>query len=149
MNTNNNRDRRSQSRGFNKNFKKNTNNIRKKNIEDYSFYVGTSRQASDFKISSKFIINYIKRTFDRGNDIAESLRTLTLQPTKSWKPKLADSNSTEQKERENENKQNELEFKANLQEYIKRVTIYEENLFKAYAFLWEKCTKGMQNKIAS
>ena len=26
---------------------------------------------------------------------------------------------------------------------------YEENLFKAYAFLWEKCIKGMQNKIAS
>ena len=42
-----------------------------------------------------------------------------------------------------------MEFKANLQEYIKQATIYKENLFKAYAFLWEKCTKGMQSKIAS
>ena len=53
------------------------------------------------------------------------------------------------KDRDNKNKQFDLEFKANLQAFIKRTTTYEENLFKAYAFLWEKCTKGMQNKIAS
>ena len=66
---------------FNQNFKKNNNHVRKKGIEDYLFYIGTSKQASDFEISSKFIINYIKRTFERGNDIAESLRTLSIQDT--------------------------------------------------------------------
>ena len=98
MNNNNNRDKRLQNRGFNKNFKK-SNNVRRKNIDDYSFYVGTSKQASDFKISSEFIINYIKRTFERGNDIAKSLRTLTIQPTITWKPKLQDSTSTEKRKR--------------------------------------------------
>ena len=149
MATNSNRNRRNQNRGFNRNFQKNNNNIRKKGIEDYLFYVGTSKQASDFEISSKFIINYIKQTFERGNDIAESLRTLSIQDTDEWKPKLEDSKETDKKKRDNENKQFELEFKANLQEFIKRITTYEANMFKAYAFLWEKCTKGMQNKIAS
>ena len=91
MATNSNRNRRNQNRGFNRNFKKNNNHVRKRGIEDYSFYVGTSKQASDFEISSEFIINYIKRTFERGNDIAESLRTLSLQDTDEWKPKLEDS----------------------------------------------------------
>ena len=123
--------------------------MRKIGIEDYLFYVGTSKQASDFEISSEFIINYIKQTFKRGNNIAESLQTLSLQDTDKWKPKQEDSKETDKKKRDNENKQFELEFKANLQEFIKRITTYEENMFKAYAFLWKKCTKGMQNKITS
>ena len=37
------------------------------------FYVGTTKQASDYELSAEFIINYIKRIFTRGNDISESL----------------------------------------------------------------------------
>ena len=32
---------------------------------------------------------------------------------------------------------------------MKRTAIYKQNIYKAYAFLWEKCTKSMQNKISS
>ncbi len=49
----------------------------KKTIEDYYFYVGSTKQASDYKTTAEFIINHIKKTFDRGNDIAEALRMLT------------------------------------------------------------------------
>ena len=149
MTMNCNRKRRNQNRGFNGNLKKNKNHVRKRRIEDYLFYVGTSKQALDFEISSKFIMNYIKHTFKRGNDIVESLQIHSLQQTKQWKVKLEDSIATDKKKRDNKNKQFELEFKANLQEFIKRITTYAENLFKACAFLWEKCAKGMQNKIAS
>ena len=62
---------------------------------------------------------------------------------------MEDSKSTDKKRGDNENKQFGLAFKVNLQEFIKRATTCKEDLFKAYAFLWEKCTKGMQNKIAS
>ena len=119
MATNSNCNRRNQNRGFNRNFKKNNNHVRKKGIEVYSIYVGTSKQASDFEISSKFIINYIKQTFERGNDIAGSLRTLPIQDTDVWKPKLEDSKETDKQKRDNKNKQFELEVKANLQEFIK------------------------------
>ena len=59
-------------------------NRKKKNIEDYVFYLGTSKQASDYETSAKYILNHIKMTFERGNNIAESLRTLTKINTKGW-----------------------------------------------------------------
>ena len=40
-----------------------------------------------------------------------------------------------------------MEYKAKLDEYIKRKRIYEDNLYKAYALIWERCAKAMQNKI--
>ena len=112
--TNSNCNRRNQNRCFNQNFKKKNNHLRKKGIEDYSFYIGASKQASNFEITSEFIINYIKQTFDRGNDITESLRTLPVQQTDKWKPKLEDSKATDKKERYNKNLQFKLK-KGNLQ----------------------------------
>ena len=49
------------------------------------------------------MINFIKRTFDRGNDIAETLRTLNLQETDKWMPelKMSKANDNETKIREN------------------------------------------------
>ena len=58
---------------------------KKKSIEDYYFYVGSSKQASDFETTSEFLINHIKKTFDRGNDIAEVLRRLAPQDVDIWK----------------------------------------------------------------
>ena len=67
---------------------KNNTKQKKKNIEDYIFYLGTSKQASNYKTSAEYILNLIKMTFERGNDIAESLLTLTKMNTKGWEPKL-------------------------------------------------------------
>ena len=68
---------------------------KKKSIEDYYFYVGSSKQASDFETTSEFLINHIKKTFDRGNDIAEVLWTLEPQDVDLWKPTLRFSVSTD------------------------------------------------------
>ena len=62
--------------------------VKKKTIEDYYFYVGSSRQASDYEITAEYVINYIKKTFDRGNDVSEDLRKLGKTQTDTWKPKL-------------------------------------------------------------
>ena len=136
-----------------KNYKqKNQKNCRRTNklekgIKDYQFYIGTNKQAAEFEIAAEFIINYIKRTFERGNDIAETLRTLTKQDTHEWMPKLKMSKAEDEETRRTENRQHELEYKALLDEAIKRKEKYHQNLYKAYAFLWEKCTRAMQNKI--
>jgi hypothetical protein len=42
-----------------------------------------------------------------------------------------------------------MEYKAELEESIGRKRTYQDNTFKAYALLWERCAKAMQNKIAS
>jgi len=89
---------------------RNTKNTRKsikqkKTINDYQFYIGTNKQASEFENASEFIINYIKRTFDRGNDIAETLRTLSLQNTERWMPSLKMSNAMDNETKIREDKQ--------------------------------------------
>ena len=40
-----------------------------------------------------------------------------------------------------------MEYKAELDEALKRKRMYKDNLFKAYALIWERCTKAMQNKL--
>ena len=78
---------------------------KKKTIEDYYFYVGSSKQATDYEITAEFVVTHIKKTFDRGNDIAESLRTLVKQDADAWLPTLRISTSTNDETKTRENKQ--------------------------------------------
>jgi hypothetical protein len=43
--------------------------------------------------------------------------------------------------------QNEMEFKADFDVYMKPKQFYEANTTKAYALLWEQCSQGIQGKI--
>jgi hypothetical protein len=47
-----------------------------------------------------------------------------------------------------EDKQFAMEYKSELDEAMKRKRTYKDNMFKAYALLWERCAKAMQDKIA-
>ena len=76
----------------------------KRTVEDYFFYLGSSKQASDYEITGKFVVNHIKKTFDRGNNIAEALRTLTKADTDVWKPTLKRSTETDIDLKETEDK---------------------------------------------
>eukprot|EP00957_Ditylum_brightwellii_P085291 6487060-Ditylum_brightwellii.AAC.1 len=58
----------------------------KKSLEDHVVFVGTATQASDYQATVDFCINHIKLKFERGNDVAESLRTMTKIETSTWKP---------------------------------------------------------------
>ena len=107
----------------------------KKTIEEYYFYVGSSKQASDYETTSEFVINYIKKTFDRGNDVAEALRTLVKEDTSVWKPTLQFSKATDQDQAKQENEQYKMGYKAELDESMKRKRVYGDNLFKAYALI--------------
>ena len=96
----------------------------KKAIFDYQFYIGTNKKASEYENAVEFMINYIKRTFDCGNEIAETLRTLKTQNTDNWMPTLKMSIAKDQELVKRENRQFELEYKAKLDEAIKRVDKY-------------------------
>ena len=123
------------------------NPMKKKTLDDYLFYVGTSKQAADYENTAEFIINHVKRTFDRGNDIAEMLRNCIKPNTDNWKPNLQISTSTDADIKTRKDKEFAMIFKAELDEFIKRKRALEENMFKVYALLWEKCAKSLQNKI--
>ena len=66
-----------------------------------------------------------------------------------WKPELEVSTNTDDGNRATENKMFELEYKIKYTKWLNNTEIYKMNLIKAYAFLWEHCSKGMQNKIES
>ena len=122
--------------------------LKKRTIEEYQFYVGTSRQAADYESTAEFLINYIKMSFNQGNDIAETLTTMIKINTDDWMPTLKSSwESDDEKVQERENRQFKLQYKAELDKAMKRRRTYNENLYKAYALLWERCAKSMQNKI--
>ena len=112
----------------------------KKVIKDYQFYIGTNKQAAEYKIAAEFIINYIKRTFEMGNDIVETLRTLTIQNMNKCMPKLKGSKAEDKETRLLENAQNQIEYNTLLDEAVKRKNKYNENMYEAYAFIWEKCS---------
>ena len=120
---------------------------KKNTIEDYCFYVGSSKQASDFETTSEFILNYIKKTYHRGNDISESSREMKKTDTNLRKPKLQFSTKTEDEAKKRENQQFELAHKAEFDEYMKRKRDYDENIFKVYAEIWDRCNKAMQGKL--
>jgi hypothetical protein len=121
----------------------------KKTVEDYHFYIGSSKQASDYEITAEFVVNHIKKTFDRGNNISEALRTLVKPDTDAWKSTLKMSVDADTNIKQQEDKQFEMECKAELNQAMKRRRAFEDNTFKAHALLWERCSKAMQNKIAS
>ena len=66
-------------------------NKTKKGINNYQFYIGTNKKAAEYQIAAELIISFIKRTFERGNDIAETLQTLTIHSISMLMPKLKTS----------------------------------------------------------
>jgi hypothetical protein len=67
----------------------------------------------------------------------------------NWKTKLQFSTESDPLLKAQENRQFKLEYKADLDEYMKQKRMYDNNLFKAYALIWEQCAKAMQNKIVA
>ena len=50
-------------------------------------------------------------------------------------------------EKATEDAQFRMEYKAKLDESMRRIRALDNNLIKSYALLWERCAKAMQNKI--
>lgn len=121
----------------------------KKSVTDYNYYLGSAKQASDYEATTEFLVNYVIKTFDYGDDIGQALKELEYPDPVHWRPIMQQSTNTDNVQKEFENKQFEIEFKAEFDIYMKRKQTLDSNKPKAYAFLWERCTKGMKNKIES
>ena len=119
----------------------------KKSLEDYMFYLGSSKQASDYETTAEYLINHIQETYDYGEDIAESLYTLKDVDLSIHKPELQVSSNKDDKKRAAEDKQFEIEFIEDFAVYKRRLEAYSKNQSKAFAFLFDHCSKGMKEKI--
>ena len=72
------------------------------------------------------------------------LRTLIKAETESYNPILKYSTLYIANEKVNEDRSNAMKYKSELDEVLKRNIIYENNVFKTYALLWEHCAKAIK-----
>ena len=121
----------------------------KKTLTDWYYHLGSAKHASGYQATTDFLINHIKQDFEYGIDIATAIADAKPLTTEDWKPTLQKSNSTDFETKELENEQYKMEFQADFDIYCKQELIYKNNVVKAYALLWARCAKGMQNKIES
>jgi len=77
------------------------------------------------------------------------MQFMTAMDLSKWEPSLQMSTDTDLNIAKRENKQYEMKYKAVYDECIKRKQIYNNNKIKAYALLWKRCAKLMQNKISA
>jgi hypothetical protein len=121
----------------------------KKSINNWNYYLWSKRQALEYEVMTEFIINYIKQNFEFGNDIAIAIIHQDPIATKIWKPTMLFSRYIDPELKEMKNKQFKIEFKANYNLYHSRQQIHNNYVTKAYTLFWDRCAKGMKNKITS
>ena len=119
---------------------------KKLSLEDCVFHTG-NKQASDCEVALEFMLNHMKKSCEHGNDTIESLRKLTKADTSALKLTLKDSCKTDADEKKTEERQFELECKAELDKATCRTKKHESNLLKACAEFWERCSKSMKLKL--
>jgi hypothetical protein len=119
----------------------------KRNLTDNIYYLGSVKQASDYESITEYLINHIKKTFPYGMDIGTVLETLEVLDLNKFKPSLEVSLSSDEVIRIAEDKQFEIEFKAEYDAFTKRKQALEMNFSKAYSFIWDQCAKSLQNKL--
>jgi uncharacterized phage-associated protein len=75
------------------------------------------RQALDYETITKFLINYIEKTFDYGSDSGQALKELKEADTDPWKPTLNQSSAADAVIQAIKNKQFKIELKADYDAY--------------------------------
>ncbi len=119
----------------------------KKVLTDFTYYIGSAKQSSDYDTATEFIINYIKQEFDHGADIGKALKQLEEIDFAEIEPTLGVSKSDDADTKSIENRQFEMKYKEDYAQHKRRVAKYTDNLTKAYALIWGRCSKTLQQKL--
>ena len=71
----------------------------KKSVNEYNYYLRSAKQASDYKTTTEYLIKYINKVFDYGNNIGTALKLLEPINTSAWKPRILVSIATREEDR--------------------------------------------------
>jgi hypothetical protein len=113
--------------------------MHKKGLSDYVYYLGSARQASDYEKTTDYQINHVRKTFSFRNNIGMALENLEEYDMLLHHPTLQVSTLTDAAAKAAEDKQFEIEFKAEYDGYMKCKQELETNMSTAHAVLWEQC----------
>ena len=116
-----------------------------KSLYDYVYHIGLAKQASDYVIVTKHLLNHICRTCTFGDDIANALVTQTEMDFTMIMPKLQVSMNPNADEKDQEDQEFSMLYRAKITSYITREDKYRSG--NACAFLFGQCNKAMQSKL--
>jgi hypothetical protein len=97
----------------------------KKSVNDYNYYLGSAKQASNYEMTTEFLINLIAKTFEYRNNISQALRELEYPDPDSLKPTMRQSthlgdDPDDEAQRAFKNKQFEIKFKSEFDDFCIR-----------------------------
>eukprot|EP00546_Thalassionema_frauenfeldii_P017239 CAMPEP_0178900222 /NCGR_PEP_ID=MMETSP0786-20121207/3354_1 /TAXON_ID=186022 /ORGANISM="Thalassionema frauenfeldii, Strain CCMP 1798" /LENGTH=344 /DNA_ID=CAMNT_0020571203 /DNA_START=2579 /DNA_END=3613 /DNA_ORIENTATION=+ len=121
-----------------------------KSSKEYRFYPsGMGKYKATFNDIKDKVEMDVQQTFGkRSGDVVQSLRDMKKMDYDKLPPKLKVSTKTKDDEKERENRQFELDYTEDRREHEKRKELYDSNMAKAYARIWEKYTsEPMKNRI--
>jgi len=134
---------------------------KKKTLNDYVYYLGSSQQADNYVTVTTYITNYIKRTIDGSEDVTNAMDALTEMDFDAIKPKLAPvpppslkeltkvERQAEQQELRRQERQADMIFKVEMEAHRTRLTRYKEVMSRADGIIWSQCHPNMKSKIQS
>ena len=122
---------------------------------------GSAIQSSDFERTTEDIYNYIRKNVTHGKHIIDAMKSddVECKFTKpvpvldtselSVVPKLAsdEANLRDVQVAEQVNKSVMRRYEVKLAEHSKAESMYETNLVKVYGYIWERCSKNMQEEL--
>ena len=135
-----------------------TTKVKKKTMADCVFCVGSAKQASDYITTSQFLINHIKQTFPKGQDMSKALEMLEPIDFEALEPVLKTSdlpavNTTAgitQTHVDNIKAENDLAraiHQSKILVWTKREQQHIDNLSTACATIWSCCSRNMAQRL--
>ena len=119
--------------------------------KDYKFMphsAGKQTQSMTYDTVKDHVVQVIQRTYRRGQDIAKALREMEKLDLSPEVPSRAMSTETDEDIRRVQQEGLDILYKAEVQQYMERKCILEENMAKAYALIFSSyCNKTMQHRV--
>jgi hypothetical protein len=114
---------------------KSTTTVRSK-LSDYVFTIGSSKAASDFPVILQYVINHLRITLTRGEDVATALEDRQEFDFNKDRSKLETSSENDQDKKAHEEKELQSIFNAEISDFVKRKAQYKANLSNAYGTIF-------------
>jgi hypothetical protein len=95
--------------------------------------IGRDRQTVTYDTAKDSIVQFVQKTYNNGQDIAISLRDLTIKDLSTLQPVRGQASSSEDAAKKaNEQAGMDILYQAELERYLDRKTSLEQDLCKSY-----------------
>ena len=120
---------------------------------EYKFYphgYGRERATLGYETVKDHIIQTIQRTYKHGKDIADTIRKMEKMDFGKLAPVRAISTEADDDDREIDQKGKDMLYQAEIENYMTRKSLFEDNMHKAYSLIYSTyCSKVIQDRVTA